>query len=140
MKNYIDENSNIYSYDDGISLELLNKKIEDLGLVIITDEALAVLRAPTEAEILEKAKIDTKIARDIAVSSIEVTTVAGNIYQGDEVSQGRMSRSIVELTSGVNGTTKTWRLADDTEITVDATELTEALTKAVLAQDALWFP
>lgn len=47
MKNYIDKDSEIYSYDDDISKEFLDLKIKDLDLTPITDEDLAELRKPT---------------------------------------------------------------------------------------------
>lgn len=92
----------------------------------------------TQEELDAQAQKQAKINRELAVEAITVTTTAGNTFDGDEKSQSRMERSITSLTSGFNGTTKHWKLADNSIVVVDANELKEALTLASLAQDAIW--
>lgn len=78
-----------------------------------------------------------KQERETRVSEIRVTTTAGNTFDGDEVSQGRMVRAIVALQA--TGTPSiTWVLADNTAIEATAAELTEALALAGAAQAAIW--
>ena len=78
-----------------------------------------------------------KAAREKAVSEIKVTTQAGNTFDGDEVSQGRMSRAIIALSTGLAPSVN-WVLADNSVIQATAAELTEALVLAGQAQAAIW--
>ena len=78
-----------------------------------------------------------KAERAAAVQALTVTTAAGNTFDGDEISQGRMVRAIVALQA--TGTPfVVWVLADNTTIQATAAELTEALALAGAAQAALW--
>lgn len=76
-----------------------------------------------------------KAERAAAVKAIIVTTSAGNSFDGDEESQGRMARAILALPS--EGTI-TWVLADNSTIQATASELTEALALAGAEQARLW--
>ena len=78
-----------------------------------------------------------KAAREKAVSEIKVTTQAGNTFDGDETSQGRMSRAIIALSTGLAPSVN-WVLADNSVIRATAAELTEALVLAGQAQAAIW--
>lgn len=78
-----------------------------------------------------------KAERAAAVAAIKVTTQAGNTFDGDEVSQGRMARAIIALGTGL-APSVTWVLADNTTIDATAAELTEALVLAGMAQAAIW--
>lgn len=79
-----------------------------------------------------------KAGRAAAVAAITVTTQAGNTFDGDEVSQGRMALAILALNASPVGTTVTWVLADNSVIAATPDELTEALALAGAAQAALW--
>lgn len=94
----------------------------------------------TSAPGLEKLREDAKAVRQKAVSTIKVTTQAGNVFDGDEISQTRMARAIIGLNAQPQTPvpTITWVLADNTPKSVTATELTEALSLAGGAQAALW--
>jgi biopolymer transport protein ExbD len=92
------------------------------------------LTAPPE---LPKTRDQLKAERTAAVEAIKVTTTAGNTFDGDEVSQGRMARAIVTLNANP-GSTVNWILADNTVIQATAAELTEALTLAGTEQANLW--
>ena len=78
-----------------------------------------------------------KAARASAVAAITVTTAAGNIFDGDEISQTRMSRAILVLSTGAAASVP-WVLADNTVIQATAAELTEALALAGAEQARLW--
>jgi len=78
-----------------------------------------------------------KAAREKAVSEIKVTTQAGNTFDGDEISQTRMSRAIIALSTGLAPSVN-WVLADNSVIQATAAELTEALVLAGQAQAAIW--
>ena len=88
---------------------------------------------PTVGAVREAAKG----ARAESVAAIKVTTAAGNTFDGDEVSQGRMARAIIGLSTGL-APSVTWVLADNTTIQATAAELTEALVLAGQAQAAVW--
>ncbi|WP_089167849.1 DUF4376 domain-containing protein [Azotobacter chroococcum] len=79
-----------------------------------------------------------KAQRSETVARIAVTTTAGNTFDGDETSQGRMARAILGLQALGEGATIRWVLADNSEIQATAAELTEALQLAGQAQAALW--
>lgn len=98
------------------------------------DEAMAALKSEPELTPRELWKIE----RDKAVAAINVTTAAGNTYQGDETSQARMARKIAALEASGPGATADWVLADNTVATVTAQELQEALALASAEQDRIW--
>lgn len=93
-------------------------------------------RAEREAqEKLQRAKDE----RAFAVEHI-IVEVDGMRFDGDEVSQGRMSRMLVAL-QAMNAPaeqTITWVLADNTVAQVNQAQLAEALVKAGMEQSALW--
>jgi hypothetical protein len=90
-----------------------------------------------QADVKALARQAAKEARDAAVAAIVVTTAAGNQFDGDEVSQGRMARAIIALQA--TGTSSvTWVLYDNTVIQASAAELVEALALAGAAQAAIW--
>ncbi len=88
---------------------------------------------PTE----EAARDAAKVQRTAAVAAIQVTTTAGNTFDGDEVSQGRMVRAITALSTGLAPSVN-WVLADNSVIDATRDELIEALVLAGMAQAALW--
>ena len=90
---------------------------------------------PTKAALIQREA--AKLSRSAAVDAIVVTTAAGNAFDGDEVSQGRMARAIIALQA--TGTPSvTWVLHDNTVIQATAAELVEALALAGAAQAAIW--
>lgn len=98
--------------------------------VIAVDPAVA-------AEIAAAAALaQAKERRREEVDAIKVTTQAGNTFDGDEISQGRMARAVLALTAA-GGTVK-WVLADNTIINATAQELSEALALAGSAQASIW--
>lgn len=89
-------------------------------------------------EAAQAARQQWKSDRAAAVAAIKVTTQAGNTFDGDEGSQGRMARAILGLQEAGEGATVTWVLADNTPVAVTATELSEALHLAGAEQARLW--
>lgn len=80
---------------------------------------------------------DKKRQRQVEVDAILVTTHTGNVFEGDEVSQGRMARAIIGMQTQP-GITIGWVLANNIPTPVNAAELTEALALSGLAQAAIW--
>ena len=80
-----------------------------------------------------------KAERAAAVSRITVT-VDGMVFDGDETSQERMSRTITAaLATGEDmSATTTWVLADNTVAQVSITQLAQALRAAGEQQTKLW--
>ena len=108
---------------DGLSIGDINTATGFIAPEKIIDDA-----ALREAE---------KIQRDITTAEILVTTAAGNVFNGDEISQNRLSRAIMALQ--LTGTLTThWVLADNTVAEVGVQELAEALALSGAAQTALW--
>ena len=85
----------------------------------------------------EEVRTLAKLARAESVAAIKVTTQAGNTFDGDETSQGRMARAIIALSTNL-APSVSWVLADNSVIQATAAELTEALVKAGQAQAAMW--
>lgn len=79
-----------------------------------------------------------KTERAAVVAAITVTTAAGNVFDGDEESQGRMARAVIALQAKGAGATVTWVLADNSVMDATAAELTEALQLAGQAQADVW--
>jgi len=76
-----------------------------------------------------------KESRQLAVDSIEVTYDL-IIYQGDEVSQGRMSRSIAALPDDVM--TVQWIAKDNSAQLLNKVQLKAILLDAGTKQSAIW--
>ncbi|HHQ4611966.1 TPA: hypothetical protein ACSP2F_000054 [Aeromonas veronii] len=65
-----------------------------------------------------------------------VVTVGGHAYQGDELSQGRMARTIAASSS--DSDTVEWTLSDNTVYGVQVSEIREALRLSVMEQTRIW--
>jgi len=102
-----------------------------------TQAELDALAAQIAAADAARERAAAKVRRSLAVEAIKVTTAAGNTFDGDEVSQGRMARAIIALSTGL-APSVTWVLADNTTIAATSAELTEALVLAGMAQAAIW--
>ena len=102
-----------------------------------TQRPYVVYTRKTDAEIAELELTKKKAQRQIAVDSLKVTISTGKEFDGDETSQGRMSRAI--LTGQIAGITEcTWVLASNVPTVVTLAELSEALAKAMQAMGAIW--
>ena len=114
----------------------------DTGAEFDVDVLMAQM-LPAAAEVIPTPQVEldaialqiAKQAKIEAVSSIKVTTQSGKTFDGDEVSQDRMSRAV---TASEPLDTTTWILADNTPTTVTREELKEALRLAGEAQTVIW--
>jgi hypothetical protein len=88
----------------------------------------------SDEEVAMKQLLTAKAEREEFVSKI-VVEVDGMMFDGDEVSQDRMARSIIALDLGEK---VQWVLADNTIKLVTRAQLREALRKAGTAQTAIW--
>ena len=102
-------------------------------IISLEPDVVTANQAAEEIRLREAAKAK----RTADVAAIKVTTQAGNTFDGDEVSQGRMSRAIIALSTGLAPSVN-WVLADNSVIQATAAELTEALVLAGQAQAAIW--
>lgn len=75
-----------------------------------------------------------KAQRKILVDAIKVT-VGTKVFDGDEISQGRMARAAVAMT---DSETVLWVLADNTPTQCTKAELVEALRLAGEEQTKIW--
>jgi len=104
----------------------------------VLDVALFV-PTPTQEELdaqaYAQAYAQAKQDKVLAVSQITVTTTSGNVFDGDEVAQSRMSRAV---TASDTGDITQWILADNTQATVTREELKEALLLAGRAMTVIW--
>lgn len=101
----------------------------------------ALLEAPakTDEEVAAEELAAAKAERADAVSRITVT-VDGMVFDGDEVSQERMARTITAAvaTGEDMSATTTWVLADNTVEQVSIKQLAQALRAAGEQQTKLW--
>lgn len=88
----------------------------------------------SEEEVAMKQLLAAKAEREDYVSKI-VVEVDGMMFDGDEVSQDRMARSIIALDLGEK---VQWVLADNSIKMVSRQQLREALRKSGEAQTAIW--
>jgi hypothetical protein len=79
-----------------------------------------------------------KCVRDKRVEEIVVTTSTGKVFDGDEASQTRMTRTILAM-SEFGVFTTSWRMADNSDAVVTREELAEALLLSGTAQASSWF-
>lgn len=101
----------------------------------------ALLEAPakTAEELAAETLAQAKAERTDAVSKITVT-IDGMVFDGDEIAQERMARTITAAvaTGAPMTATTTWVLADNTIAQVSITQLAQALRAAGEQQTALW--
>ena len=100
----------------------------------LTPEEIATLPVPTQEELEQQAREAFKRSRTEAVENIKVT-VGDKVFDGDEVSQGRMARAAVAMT---DAETVLWVLADNTPTQCTKAELVEALRLAGEEQTKIW--
>lgn len=88
----------------------------------------------SDEEVAMKQLLTAKAEREDYVKRI-VVEVDGMMFDGDEVSQDRMARSIIALDLGEK---VQWVLADNSIKMVTRAQLREALRKSGEAQTAIW--
>lgn len=99
------------------------------------DAPYVVYTRKSDEQIAEVMLMKAKQQRAASVEQIQVTTIAGNVFDGDERSQDRMSRAV---TSMDDTDSIPWVLSDNTITTVTKAELREALRLAGAAMAAEW--
>ncbi len=114
-----------YEYHEGFSEES-PKELEKWGI-----EYDAHLSQLEQVEIVD----DWKTKRQTAVENIEVVYY-GATFQGDEISQGRMSRAIIALPD--DETTIEWIAKNNNAVNLTRVELKAILADAGNQQSAIW--
>ena len=125
---YFQDESGVYAYDE-------TQVAAGLGAgktAMTPEEVEAHINPPKTAE---QVREEWKSARSAAVEAIKVTTLAGNTFDGDEVSQGRMARAVSSMEAA---DTVLWVLANNSVIRATKAELREALRLAGSAQAEVW--
>ena len=97
---------------------------------------VALIYSETTQSYLDFVRVkEAKESRAEEVDRITVTTSLGNVFDGDEKSQDRMSRAITTL---LPSETTTWVLSNNTPQEVTREELQEALRLAGAEQTRIW--
>jgi len=80
LKNYINENNKEYSYEDDVTQEYLDEKINELGLSPISDKDLIILRQPN----LEDVRISKKdeLTNAFILESLKNIEINNIFYNG----------------------------------------------------------
>ena len=126
---YYKQNNEIYAYDEEqVAIGLSDDKIE------LTAEELELhLNPPKTAQQLES---EAKQAKELALSSIKVSTQSGKVFDGKDLDQQRMMSAI--MSADVVGITETyWKLADNSVELITLLELKEALALSIQALGAI---
>ena len=131
---------------------LIGQRPDCSGFLVLSDTAYPQLVAQTSVpagfdftycqawgltindEVITRVK---KCVRNKRVAEIVVTTSTGKVFDGDETSQARMTRTVLAMAE-FNSQTTAWRMADNTDAVVTRAELAEALLLAGTAQTKLW--
>lgn len=135
MRAHVIQNGVIANTIEVDSLDVLPNLVEATEGSIGWSYADGVFTAPPSQP---PTRDELKAERDAAVAAIKVTTTAGNTFDGDEVSQTRMTRAVVALGAAPAGSTVNWVLSDNSVLDATEAELTEALLLAGKAQADIW--
>ena len=139
MKKWVKfDGDRVIEMNDGSNTKFL-KKLGFIEADVEESEKGGWYRAGTapkfsDEEVAMKQLLTAKAEREDYVKRI-VVEVDGMMFDGDEVSQDRMARSIIALDLGEK---VQWVLADNTIAQVTRAQLREALRKAGTAQTAIW--
>lgn len=89
MKNYKDQNNKLYAYEDNAPKAFVDAKIEELGLVKITDAEFDILRSPTLEVLREKKTNEINAACGSQIIQGFTSDALGSIkhYQGEQIDQ-----------------------------------------------------
>ena len=113
----------VFAYEeDGSQDHLIGDKI------LMTDEEVEAHINPPKTEAQLNAERKAEIERQLAV--LTVTSSKGNVFDANSQSRQNMSDTI--LASDTLGITKTvWRMADNSDVQIDISELKEAHALAI---------
>lgn len=132
MNYYKSQSGQVFAYEADGSQDAFIQP----DLIPMTDEEVQAHCYPPVT--LEQVYAAWKAERTKAVKSITVMTASGRVFDGDELSQGRMARAILALQATPNITHTPWMMANNQPANVTAQELTEALALAGIRQTELW--
>jgi hypothetical protein len=155
MKYYTDINGNLYANPSNLEgLVEVESAVRADGTLLPKHKNLSLVQTKEDgsyytyynqdgtADVSKIAELEATQAREAfkaqrqeAVDNLEVT-YEGTIYQGDEVSQGRMSRAILALPDDT--TTTLWIAKDNTPMQLTKVDLSSILRLSGEAQTALW--
>lgn len=123
MKYYKDNKGNVCAYEeDGSQDHLIGDKV-----AMTAEEVEAHINPPKTTDQLEN---EAKQAKDLALSTITVTTSNGNTFDGNETARINMISAIT--TADIVGITeKEWKLADNSIKVIQLSELKEALLLSI---------
>ena len=139
MKKWVKfDGDRVIEMNDGSNIKFL-KKLGFIEADVEESEKGGWYRSGTapkfsDEEVAMKQLVAAKAVREDYVKRI-VVEVDGMMFDGDEVSQDRMARSIIALNLGEK---VQWVLADNTIKMVTRAQLREALRKSGEAQTAIW--
>lgn len=97
-------------------------------VITLSEDELAQINATFNSNV--------KSNREQLVAAIMVTSSLGNSFNGDEVSQTRITRAIVALPDETS--TILWTLSNNSKVAVAKPELQEVLLLAGIEQTKLW--
>ena len=141
----LDDNGEVITPAQTIPAEVIPSKIIPAEYKTIVEDVtvrrfqIVALPAPTAEELAKQALASAKAERAAAVASITVE-VDGMVFDGDEVAQERMARTITAATAtgaSMDDIT-TWVLHNNTVATVTIRQLASALRLAGEEQTRLW--
>lgn len=132
MKYYKSADGGVFAFEaDGSQDDFIRA---DLVRMTSAEEAAHCDKTPTPAQEYEAWKIE----RAKSVAAITVMTSNGRVFDGDEVSQGRMARAILSMQANPNITHTPWMMSNNEPANVTKEELAEALALAGIRQTQLW--
>lgn len=108
----------------------------DTGLVLDYDFDKVIPPEPTEEELLAKAEAEAKQTKVTALKELVVTTTKGNTFDGNTDSLLNML-SAIEASALLGQESSYWKLADNTVVLVEMSELKEAHALAIEARGAI---
>lgn len=89
------------------------------------------------SEVSQSKKLKGKELKESRVSSLLITSSAGNVFNGDELSQNRILKTLTVM--GLTGQSKNmWKLANNSIVEVSKEELEEVLILAHAEMDSIW--
>lgn len=105
---------------------------------MIIDWSQQITAAENQAAADQRTRDQMRREREQQTDAILVTTSQGNVFQGDEISQTRMSHMLAAYAEEMPDATVNWIMADNSVVNITLAELDEALRLSVDAQNAIW--
>ena len=99
------------------------------------EDGTLAITPKSEEQVAQIMLAKAKQKRTADIQNIEVTTAAGNTFDGDEVAQGRMTRAALVME---DTDTLPWVLSNNSVVPVSKAELLEALRLSGQAMAEIW--